>query len=73
MFLPAVESMLVLRLRCFTSTGQGIELNEFFTSTQGKFQTETGKAWAAEVVKRRAAKGGEADGEARDGKKPRVE
>jgi len=59
-------------------SGQGIDLNEFFTSTQGKFQTETGKAWAAEVVKRRAAaqasaKDAAADGDARDGKKPRVE
>ncbi|MED6157252.1 hypothetical protein PIB30_021754 [Stylosanthes scabra] len=32
---------------------QGKDLDEFFQSTAGKFQTETGKAWAAEIVSRR--------------------
>ncbi|XP_020962193.1 HD domain-containing protein 2 isoform X2 [Arachis ipaensis] len=32
---------------------QGKDLDEFFQSTAGKFQTETGKAWASEIVSRR--------------------
>ncbi|KAJ4709459.1 HD domain-containing protein 2 [Melia azedarach] len=32
---------------------QGKDLNEFFQSTAGKFQTELGKAWAAEIASRR--------------------
>lgn len=33
---------------------QGMELQEFFDSTAGKWRTETGRAWAAEVVRRRS-------------------
>uniref|UniRef100_A0ACD5Z160 Uncharacterized protein n=1 Tax=Avena sativa TaxID=4498 RepID=A0ACD5Z160_AVESA len=32
---------------------QGRDLEEFFQSTAGKFQTDVGKAWAAEVASRR--------------------
>ena len=32
---------------------QGADLEEFFASTKGKFQTDLGKAWAAEIVSRR--------------------
>ncbi|KAM7269537.1 hypothetical protein ACFE04_025034 [Oxalis oulophora] len=32
---------------------QGKDLDEFFQSTAGKFQTELGKSWAAEIVSRR--------------------
>lgn len=32
---------------------QGKDLEEFFQSTAGKFQTEVGKAWAAEIASRR--------------------
>ncbi|KAI4377689.1 hypothetical protein MLD38_015276 [Melastoma candidum] len=32
---------------------QGKDLDEFFQSTAGKFQTELGKAWAAEIASRR--------------------
>ncbi|KAK9705770.1 hypothetical protein RND81_07G080300 [Saponaria officinalis] len=32
---------------------QGKDLEEFFESTAGKFQTEIGKAWASEIVSRR--------------------
>ncbi|CAI9098634.1 OLC1v1035313C1 [Oldenlandia corymbosa var. corymbosa] len=32
---------------------QGKNLDEFFQSTAGKFQTDVGKAWASEIVKRR--------------------
>lgn len=32
---------------------QGKDLEEFFESTAGKFQTELGKAWALEIVSRR--------------------
>lgn len=32
---------------------QGKNLDEFFKSTAGKFQTDIGKAWAAEIVSRR--------------------
>lgn len=33
---------------------QGKDLDEFFCSTAGKFQTEVGKAWASEIVSRRS-------------------
>ncbi|XP_050373376.1 uncharacterized protein LOC126791029 [Argentina anserina] len=32
---------------------QGKDLEEFFESTAGKFQTDVGKAWAAEIASRR--------------------
>jgi len=32
---------------------QGINLEEFFNSTRGKFHTELGRSWAAEIVSRR--------------------
>lgn len=32
---------------------QGLDLQEFFDSTQGKWRTELGRAWAAEIVARR--------------------
>ncbi|CAH9086460.1 unnamed protein product [Cuscuta epithymum] len=32
---------------------QGKDLDEFFQSTAGKFQTEVGKAWAKEILSRR--------------------
>ncbi|KMT03517.1 hypothetical protein BVRB_8g191950 isoform A [Beta vulgaris subsp. vulgaris] len=32
---------------------QGKDLEEFFESTAGKFQTDTGKAWALEIASRR--------------------
>ncbi|XP_012460514.1 uncharacterized protein LOC105780628 [Gossypium raimondii] len=32
---------------------QGVDLDEFFQSTAGKFQTEVGKAWASEIASRR--------------------
>ena len=35
---------------------QGLDLQEFFDSTAGKFKTETGRAWAAEIVARRRAR-----------------
>ncbi|XP_015883223.3 uncharacterized protein LOC107419018 isoform X1 [Ziziphus jujuba] len=35
---------------------QGKDLDEFFRSTAGKFQTETGKAWASEIASRRQKK-----------------
>eukprot|EP00199_Chlamydomonas_sp_CCMP681_P006456 CAMPEP_0119116108 /NCGR_PEP_ID=MMETSP1180-20130426/52105_1 /TAXON_ID=3052 ORGANISM="Chlamydomonas cf sp, Strain CCMP681" /NCGR_SAMPLE_ID=MMETSP1180 /ASSEMBLY_ACC=CAM_ASM_000741 /LENGTH=199 /DNA_ID=CAMNT_0007105223 /DNA_START=102 /DNA_END=701 /DNA_ORIENTATION=+ len=34
---------------------QGKALQEFFDSTEGRFTTDTGKAWAAELYARRAA------------------
>ncbi|KAL3564718.1 hypothetical protein D5086_032764 [Populus alba] len=33
----------------------GKVLDEFFLSTAGKFQTEIGKSWAAEIASRRKA------------------
>ena len=33
---------------------QGLRLQPFFASTAGRFQTPTGRAWAAEVARRRA-------------------
>ncbi|KAG6512292.1 hypothetical protein ZIOFF_030389 [Zingiber officinale] len=35
------------------TTKQGIDLEEFFESTAGKFKTDVGKAWASEIVSRR--------------------
>ena len=35
---------------------QGKVLSEFFDSTRGKFTTDVGKAWAAEVERRRDAR-----------------
>ncbi|AQK69007.1 uncharacterized protein LOC100281836 precursor [Zea mays] len=35
---------------------QGRDLEEFFQSTAGKFQTDLGKAWAAEIASRRKTK-----------------
>lgn len=32
---------------------QGTNLEDFFQSTAGKFQTDVGKAWASEIVSRR--------------------
>ena len=34
---------------------QSLNLQEFFDSTQGKFKTELGKAWATEIIQRRTA------------------
>ena len=34
---------------------QGVNLQEFFDSTAGKFKTPLGQAWAKEIVKRRTA------------------
>ncbi|XP_008452396.2 uncharacterized protein LOC103493441 isoform X2 [Cucumis melo] len=34
---------------------QGKDLDEFFQSTAGKFQTELGRAWASEIVSRRSS------------------
>lgn len=33
---------------------QGVNLQEFFDSTNGKLQTDIGQAWASEVSLRRA-------------------
>ncbi|CAI0427699.1 unnamed protein product [Linum tenue] len=35
---------------------QGKDLEEFFQSTAGKFQTDVGKAWALEIASRRKGK-----------------
>lgn len=35
---------------------QGRDLEEFFVSTAGKFQTDLGKSWAAEIASRRKRK-----------------
>ncbi|XP_074309531.1 uncharacterized protein LOC141644021 [Silene latifolia] len=37
-------------------TEHGMVLDEFFLSTAGKFQTEIGKSWAAEIISRRKTK-----------------
>jgi len=34
---------------------RGVELQEFFDSTAGKWRTETGKAWARQVTEERDA------------------
>lgn len=35
---------------------QDVVLSGFFTSTEGRFRTDIGKAWAQEVVKRRQSR-----------------
>lgn len=35
--------------------GQGMQLQEFFDSTAGKWRTELGQSWAEEIYKRRKA------------------
>ncbi len=32
---------------------QGIKLDEFFESTKGKWRTDLGRQWAAEIISRR--------------------
>lgn len=34
-------------------SAQGLTLQEFFDSTRGKWRTELGRTWAAEIVARR--------------------
>ena len=34
---------------------QGLDLQEFFTSTEGRFRTELGRSWASEILAQRAA------------------
>ncbi|GLC77778.1 hypothetical protein PLESTB_000957000 [Pleodorina starrii] len=41
----------------------GLVLEEFFSSTVGRFKTETGKAWAAELVARRCKARQETEGQ----------
>jgi putative hydrolase of HD superfamily len=43
---------------------QGKELEQFFTSTAGKFTTPVGQAWEAEIIRRRGGskQGGEDGG-----------
>ena len=36
---------------------QGMDLSEFFDSTRGKFKTELGSRWAAEIAERRPGRG----------------
>ncbi|KAG2322771.1 hypothetical protein Bca52824_015984 [Brassica carinata] len=40
-------------LKISISLKQGKDLEEFFQSTAGKFQTDIGKAWALEIASRR--------------------
>lgn len=45
---------MILQAQEYESEGSHDEnLNDFFDSTDGKWRTEIGKAWAAEIVKRR--------------------
>ena len=52
----AVQLEMILQASEYEAA-QGLDLKEFFTSTAGKFKTDIGKAWAAEIVARREAKG----------------
>ncbi|KAL5066139.1 hypothetical protein RYX36_027876 [Vicia faba] len=44
---------MILQALDYEEDEQGKDLDEFFRSTAGKFQTEIGKAWASEIVSRR--------------------
>ncbi|CAL5199413.1 unnamed protein product [Lathyrus oleraceus] len=44
---------MILQALDYEEDEQGNDLDEFFRSTAGKFQTEIGKAWASEIVSRR--------------------
>ncbi|KXZ42217.1 hypothetical protein GPECTOR_180g253 [Gonium pectorale] len=46
---------MILTAHQYEQAQPSLTLNEFFESTRGRFKTETGKAWAAEVVARREA------------------
>ena len=35
---------------------QEVDLHDFFDSTEGRFTTPLGQAWAKEIIKRRAGK-----------------
>lgn len=52
---PVVQLEMILQASEYESA-QGKNLQEFFDSTAGKFKTEVGKAWAAEIVARRRAR-----------------
>ncbi|GIL59649.1 hypothetical protein Vafri_14381 [Volvox africanus] len=44
---------MILTAHQYEQAQTGLVLEEFFTSTAGRFKTDTGKAWAAELVARR--------------------
>ena len=45
---------MILQAQEYEAEGSnGQSLDEFFTSTEGKWRTEIGKAWAEEIVSRR--------------------
>ncbi|KAG5532588.1 hypothetical protein RHGRI_027026 [Rhododendron griersonianum] len=58
MILQALEyemvNYLISNITCYVEGAEhGKVLDEFFLSTAGKFQTEIGKSWAAEIISRR--------------------
>ncbi|KAG2502154.1 hypothetical protein HYH03_000641 [Edaphochlamys debaryana] len=46
---------MILTAHQYEQAQPGMLLEEFFTSTAGRFKTETGKAWAEELIARRMA------------------
>lgn len=44
---------MIIQAHEYETNQPGLDLTEFFTSTEGRFKTPTGQAWAAELVRRR--------------------
>ncbi|KAG2438589.1 hypothetical protein HXX76_005139 [Chlamydomonas incerta] len=59
---------MILTATQYEQAQPGLVLEEFFKSTQGRFKTETGKAWAEELVARRIRSREEAARAAEGGK-----
>ena len=51
---PPAQLEMILQAHEYESQ-QGMVLQEFFDSTQGKWRTELGRSWAEEIYRRRAA------------------
>lgn len=55
-FSPRLLSQLEMILQAHEyETAQGMQLQEFFDSTAGKWRTELGRSWAEEIYRRRLA------------------
>lgn len=50
--LPEMQLEMILQAQEY-EVDQGMDLQEFFDSTAGKFRTPLGQAWAKEIIKRR--------------------
>ena len=56
--MPAMQIEMIMQASEYEGA-QGLDLQEFFDSTAGKWRTELGRSWAEEICKRRDAKNNE--------------